>query len=141
MACVTRALEGLPPKSPMRKTRFDAAVGPQSQSTRPSPVITHFGTMPARPDILLPNAKYGPGPGGTMTTSLGPQYCSHRPTTQSATFARNENAPFKQHLAIKHGKARYLAPSLAPSDVHKLPRQNSKTPIANLLLTGGRSGR
>ena len=28
-----------------------------------------------------------------------------------------------------------------PSDVHRLPRQSSKTPIALLLLTGGRSGR
>ena len=140
MACTTRALEGLPPQSPLRRTRTDAAVGPQTVSTQRNPPTMHFGTAKARPDILLPSW-HKSGPGGIFVTSFGPQICSHKETFTSATFAPNRNVPFKQHVGLKHGKERYLAPTAPPSGTHRLPGQRPKTPITNLLLSGGRSGR
>ena len=71
----------------------------------------------------------------------GKQPISTKESYTSATFAPNHNVPFKQHVAYTHGKSRYLAPTAPPSSAHRLPGERAKTPITNLLLSGGRSGR
>ena len=149
MACVTRSLDAKPPTSPMRQTRLDAAVGRQIISSKKSPEQMHFGTAAARPDILLPSARMGAGPGGCTYTSLGSQPCSHVASARSATFAPHTSSGFKRSLHA-HGKHRYVTSSVPPSARIELPGERMKTsgpnarpktPAVSLLLSGGRCGR